>query len=198
MVTCAIIRMKVGVLLEFLCIDILNSNRVDWQHSEIQRDMLDNQEWRQALAQKWNLNLPTQLSAAESVQLKKLREDMRTIVNQLPQHPDNLVDALKPINEIFERISSVYQVNYNNLAFTLDQVTNAEGWELFTWHIALSFSQMLTQHELTRIKSCDNQDCQWTFYDDTKNTSRRWCDKKVCGNIMKVRNFRARKKEQQK
>ncbi|WP_141639042.1 CGNR zinc finger domain-containing protein, partial [Paenibacillus riograndensis] len=39
-----------------------------------------------------------------------------------------------------------------------------------------------------------NPDCLWVYYDDTRNRSKRYCDDKMCGNLMKVRRFRARKK----
>ena len=31
------------------------------------------------------------------------------------------------------------------------------------------------------------------YYDDTRNRSKRYCDDKMCGNLMKVRRFRRRK-----
>jgi predicted RNA-binding Zn ribbon-like protein len=40
----------------------------------------------------------------------------------------------------------------------------------------------------------ENADCLWVYYDDTRNRSKRYCDDKACGNLMKVRRFRARKK----
>ena len=48
-----------------------------------------------------------------------------------------------------------------------------------------------------RLKACP--DCRWAFYDHTRNGSKRWClmtatgsDGRACGNIAKVRRYRAR------
>jgi predicted RNA-binding Zn ribbon-like protein len=48
-----------------------------------------------------------------------------------------------------------------------------------------------------RLKACP--DCRWVFYDHTRNGSKRWClmnatgsDGRACGNIAKVRRYRAR------
>ncbi|MCL6580471.1 MAG: CGNR zinc finger domain-containing protein [Firmicutes bacterium] len=41
-------------------------------------------------------------------------------------------------------------------------------------------------------KVCANADCGWLFYDDSRNRSRRWCDGRYCGNLIKVRRFRAK------
>jgi predicted RNA-binding Zn ribbon-like protein len=44
----------------------------------------------------------------------------------------------------------------------------------------------------SRLKACPADDCQYAFYDRSRNRSAVWCDMKVCGNRHKVREFRAR------
>lgn len=41
-----------------------------------------------------------------------------------------------------------------------------------------------------RLKACPADDCQWAFYDRSRNRSRTWCSMDVCGNRAKVRKFR--------
>jgi predicted RNA-binding Zn ribbon-like protein len=43
-----------------------------------------------------------------------------------------------------------------------------------------------------RTKACVADDCQWAFYDSSRNRSGRWCDMAVCGNREKVRTYRSR------
>ena len=43
-----------------------------------------------------------------------------------------------------------------------------------------------------RLKVCPADDCQWAFYDESRNRSATWCDMRVCGNRAKVRGFRER------
>jgi predicted RNA-binding Zn ribbon-like protein len=43
-----------------------------------------------------------------------------------------------------------------------------------------------------RLKVCPADDCQWAFYDESRNRSATWCDMRVCGNRAKVREFRQR------
>ena len=43
-----------------------------------------------------------------------------------------------------------------------------------------------------RAKVCPEDTCQWAFYDQSRNRSRRWCSMEVCGNREKSRAFRAR------
>jgi predicted RNA-binding Zn ribbon-like protein len=43
-----------------------------------------------------------------------------------------------------------------------------------------------------RVKACRADDCQWAFYDHSRNRSGVWCDMAVCGNRAKVRAYRSR------
>ena len=43
-----------------------------------------------------------------------------------------------------------------------------------------------------RVKACRADDCQWAFYDRSRNRSGVWCDMAVCGNRAKVRAYRQR------
>ena len=46
--------------------------------------------------------------------------------------------------------------------------------------------------EFPRFKACKG--CGWAFFDESKNSSRRWCDMGTCGSKIKVRAFRERQK----
>jgi predicted RNA-binding Zn ribbon-like protein len=46
----------------------------------------------------------------------------------------------------------------------------------------------------TRLKACANDDCQWAFYDQSRNRGGAWCTMAVCGNRLKNRDFRARQR----
>jgi len=44
----------------------------------------------------------------------------------------------------------------------------------------------------SRLKACREHDCEWAFYDHTKNRSGAWCSMQACGNRAKARAFRER------
>jgi predicted RNA-binding Zn ribbon-like protein len=46
----------------------------------------------------------------------------------------------------------------------------------------------------SRLKACPREECEWAFYDKSKNTSGRWCSMETCGNVEKARAFRARQR----
>jgi len=43
-----------------------------------------------------------------------------------------------------------------------------------------------------RVKACRADDCEWAFYDRSRNRSGTWCEMAVCGNRTKVRAYRSR------
>lgn len=45
-----------------------------------------------------------------------------------------------------------------------------------------------------RLKACANDECQWAFYDRSRNHGGTWCEMSTCGNKLKNRDFRARKR----
>jgi predicted RNA-binding Zn ribbon-like protein len=45
-----------------------------------------------------------------------------------------------------------------------------------------------------RLKACPREDCEWAFFDRSKNRSGRWCKMEACGNLAKARAFRERRR----
>jgi predicted RNA-binding Zn ribbon-like protein len=46
-----------------------------------------------------------------------------------------------------------------------------------------------------RLKACANDECQWAFYDRSRNHGGTWCEMSSCGNKLKNREFRARRRK---
>jgi predicted RNA-binding Zn ribbon-like protein len=46
----------------------------------------------------------------------------------------------------------------------------------------------------SRLKVCANPDCRWAFYDRSRNQQGNWCNMAVCGNRLKNRELRARRR----
>lgn len=63
--------------------------------------------------------------------------------------------------------------------------------------VAASAVDFLTTHDLKLVKKCENPACVLRFYDNSKNSTRRWCSPKTCGNRMKVAAYLERQKQQQ-
>ena len=66
--------------------------------------------------------------------------------------------------------------------------------------MANAFGQILSRLILavnegiwSRLKACNQSNCQWAFYDGSKNHSGRWCSMSVCGSREKARAYRRRR-----
>ena len=85
----------------------------------------------------------------------------------------------------------------------LELVRTAEGlaldWprdevplERVLWPVVRSAADLLASPgDLSRLRHCAGDDCDWLFLDQSRNRSRRWCDMRDCGNRAKVRRFYA-------
>jgi predicted RNA-binding Zn ribbon-like protein len=63
------------------------------------------------------------------------------------------------------------------------------------WDIARAAAELLrSKSDLSRVRECGSDTCEWLFIDKSRNHSRRWCDMNDCGNAAKVRRFRARQR----
>jgi predicted RNA-binding Zn ribbon-like protein len=59
-------------------------------------------------------------------------------------------------------------------------------------HLLAIVHDAIREGTWSRLKVCPADDCQFAFYDRSRNRSAVWCDMKVCGNRAKVREYRAR------
>ena len=60
------------------------------------------------------------------------------------------------------------------------------------WPIVLSATELLISSELSNIKQCAGEGCDWLFLDTSRNHLRRWCTMDECGNRAKMRRRYAR------
>jgi predicted RNA-binding Zn ribbon-like protein len=57
--------------------------------------------------------------------------------------------------------------------------------------LAIAFQSQI-EGTWERLKLCENPDCQWAFYDNSRNRSGSWCRMGLCGNRLKNRAYRER------
>ena len=57
--------------------------------------------------------------------------------------------------------------------------------------IGLAAHEATTEGLWWRLKICASDECEWAYYDHSKNRSRNWCEY-GCGNKLKTRAYRAR------
>ena len=63
--------------------------------------------------------------------------------------------------------------------------------ELLSLLIGIAF-QAQVEGRWERLKLCQNDECQWAFFDASRNRGGAWCQMRVCGNRIKNRHYRRR------
>lgn len=59
-------------------------------------------------------------------------------------------------------------------------------------HVLVPVARAMGDGSWQRVKACREPDCQWAFYDRSRNRAGVWCSMAVCGNRTKVRAYRER------
>jgi len=121
------------------------------------------------------------LPAGTPFAVRALRDDLRSVVARR-------ADADEVFNEWIARLDVTPAVVDGAVRFTGRREAGS--------YLAIVLGA-IASGEWARLKACP--DCQWVFYDHTRNASKRWClmnaagpDGRSCGSIAKVKRHRAR------
>lgn len=179
--------------MDFPFSDLLNSEWHDYLGSGKTTDKLDNPEFIKKFFNTWgfDLDLPDERQTAE---LKKLRSIIQNILDRIIQKKAPLKKDLDELKAVLAGADMKYAFLYEEGVYELQVVPVKKDWKWVLHSIALSFAEIMSSDNIIRVKKCNNESCSWVFYDESKNVTRRWCCD-TCGNLIKVRECRKRKKQ---
>jgi predicted RNA-binding Zn ribbon-like protein len=150
--------------------------------------------WLEHWLDKQHLSVSRLPESGEMASLKRLRSLLHGMVEQIVAGGAPSSDQIEEINRVMTGGPVTRQIAVKDDVYSLQFTAVRRDWRLVMAEIAYSFSRTLAEGETSRFRICDNADCRWVYYDDTRNRSKRYCEDKSCGNLMKVRRFRARHK----
>lgn len=179
---------------ELLWTDLLNSQWHDWRGSGQSEDRLDRPDWLPKVLAARGVPAPPLVTPEVLAELRELRQVLRHMTEALMTGGAPDIADVQALNRAMAGGPVARQLAKSAGGYRLDLVPVEQGWPQVIAQIAASFAQTLAEGESARLRVCDNPDCRWFFYDDTRNRTKRFCDDKTCGNLMKVRRFRARQK----
>ena len=67
-----------------------------------------------------------------------------------------------------------------------------EGWDAFARALSLGLVDLDARRR--RVKLCHNTACAWLFIDRTRNNTQVWCGTQLCGDRLRVRRLRRRRR----
>jgi predicted RNA-binding Zn ribbon-like protein len=120
-----------------------------------------------------------------------VREGLRALVQQSTdgQAPDPAL--VSPLHQLAQS-ELVQAAVTDDGAVGLAPVGDSVRARLLTLLLIVSDAQR--DGTWAHLLACANDDCQWAFYDRSRNHGGTWCDMATCGNKLKNRDFRARRR----
>lgn len=132
--------------------------------------------------------------AAEAV-LKRaltLRESVYRLFKSVMEGWQPEAEDLEKLNRELSLARRHQKLTAAKSGFVFEWIDRAGALDAMLWQISEAAAEMLLKRDLTRVRPCGNDICNWLFLDTSRNRSRQWCDMKDCGNLAKVRRFRAK------
>jgi predicted RNA-binding Zn ribbon-like protein len=156
---------------------------------EEETDTLADPERLQAWIGEKTGDFPGELDRKDLVRVLALRESLRTLLRG-NNGEEVEAPALVPLREAAERtrIRTTFSPNGR-----LELAPARSGLSGFEARLLLAIERLQSQGAWPCLKACTEAECQWAFYDTTRNHSRTWCSMDVCGNREKTRRYRERK-----
>lgn len=182
--------------MNFLCFDFINTQ---WTitHPPFKDRLLD-KDWLDGFLKKYDLPAhPDPLTAQEMQELLALRTLLSSAVDTLDSGQELTDKQLKEINRYVGLVTLYYELKKDGGDYKAVLQAATKDWHYMLHKIAASFMDMLVDYDVHRIKKCGNPACGWVLYDESKNTTRRWCSN-TCSSLIKVRRFRKRQKSRAK
>ena len=121
------------------------------------------------------------MPSSATARATELREALRRLL-----HVNNVGGAAPEAIRVVDqaaRTSVVVELSENGVALS--------GTDALGEVTAVALTAML-DGTWPRLKVCRN--CEWAFYDNSKNRAGSWCSMQLCGNRKKTRAYRARRR----
>lgn len=138
---------------------------------------------------------------AASAVLKRavnLRESIYRLFKSVMEGWQPEAEDLEKLNRELSLARRHQRLSTEKNGFVLEWINHAEALDKMLWQISESAADLLINGDLTRIRRCLNDVCNWLYLDISRNRTRQWCVMKDCGNVAKVRRFRAKQRSESK
>ncbi|HEX6460003.1 MAG TPA: CGNR zinc finger domain-containing protein [Thermoleophilaceae bacterium] len=167
--------------------EFVNTNELDEADGETLRDPAALSEW---LRERDLLPADATVTGDDLESALTVREAIRSLLlanNGAPLDPA----AVAKLNTAAERSRLRVSFSPSGKAELVPDEADVPG--ALSRILAVAYTSMADE-TWQRLKACRLDDCQWAFFDQSKNRSRTWCSMKVCGNRAKARAYRERQR----
>jgi predicted RNA-binding Zn ribbon-like protein len=137
------------------------------------------------------LDATARVTSADQGRVVEVREALRALLlanNGVPLEPD----AVEVLNAVSERAPLEARFDPSG---AIGVTGRSGGLDGALGQLLAVVVQAVADGTWARLKACREDECQWAFYDRSRNRSGQWCVMAVCGNRNKARSYRERQRE---
>jgi predicted RNA-binding Zn ribbon-like protein len=189
----------------WLCLDFANTlgMHASDQTQEFLRSYFDLAEWSQYSGiidddEERRLLLKAEKNPIEAEKAHQLAKELREIIFQIfssiARKTSPHKKELDKFNQKLSQMMRHSKFKFPKSGVVWDVKRREDSLDGMLNSIIQSAFMLLISNELDRVKICaDERGCGWLFFDQSKNSSRQWCDMKDCGNLAKQRRYYGRR-----
>jgi predicted RNA-binding Zn ribbon-like protein len=152
--------------------------------------LVDDRDARPWLVDQGYLSDDDPLSAQDLALVRDVREAMRALLIGNSGGPAPSDAAVAPLATV--AAAGTARVRIDGSTVHLDAAGDSLAARLAGLLLIVRDAQR--DGSWARLKACANDECQWAFYDRSRNHGGHWCTMATCGNKLKNRDFRARRR----
>lgn len=131
-------------------------------------------------------------AAADLASAIAVRDRLRSVFTGIANGGPLRDRDLSELNSALARTPARLSIHAHSGSVRTQWVSAAEGLPQVLFPVLADAVNLLAGDRRERIRECASAECTMLFVDESRNSSRRWCDMKECGNRMKARRHYAR------
>ena len=131
-------------------------------------------------------------SETELAELREFRETLREGLRRWRDGEPATPGLIGRLNRELARDPRHASLRLDDGSLVTEMISTGGPLDRLCADVAASLAVMLRRDDRSRYRSCANETCRFTFYDDSKPGTRRWCSMELCGGRAKARAFRLR------
>lgn len=177
--------------MKFLCLDFINSRWYNTHKSF--KEPLQDRDWIKNFCKERNIPISnTTINEKMIDTLLELRKFLSGLIESLSLKDTIGPEDINKINKYLMPFLFYKTLKSDGKKYYVEDSIYGKSDDLIVFEVVSSFIEMISKYDIKRIKLCQNTECKWAFYDESKNCTRKWCDN-TCATLMKVRKFRQNK-----
>jgi predicted RNA-binding Zn ribbon-like protein len=137
---------------------------------------------------------PAEDDRVRAIALREALRDLARRHHDDPGPPPPGAPELAVLDAAAARAGATLRVRFGGAGRTPRHEPAGDGPDAALALVLGVVAEAMADGTWSRLKACPGPHCGWVFYDGSRNRSRQWCSMQICGNRVKGREFRARRR----